>query len=202
VRLPRRRIGLAIAGTALIGATLFEVKKQGIARWEEAVFRRANEAPDAWRTPVRAVMQAGTFGTVPVAAAVAALAGRRGLALRLLAGGTLAWFGAKAIKPIGGRERPEQVLEGVRLREGIEGDLGWVSGHTTVATTMALIAADDLPTWARPVLASVVTTAGFGRMYVGAHLPHDLLGGAGLGMVIAALLPSSLHRQRADIDVD
>jgi undecaprenyl-diphosphatase len=188
-----------MAGTALIGTTLVEVKKHGIARWEEALFRRANEAPDAWRTPVRVVMQAGTLGTVPGAAAVAALTGRRGLALRLLAGGALAWFGAKAIKPIGGRERPEQVLGGVRIRERIEGDLGWVSGHTTVATTMALIAADELPAWSRPVLAGVVATAAFGRMYVGAHLPHDLLGGAGLGMVITALFPLPGRRRHGRV---
>jgi membrane-associated phospholipid phosphatase len=36
------------------------------------------------------------------------------------------------------------------------------------------------------VLAGVVATTAFGRMYVGAHLPLDLVGGAGLGMMIAA----------------
>ncbi len=62
--------------------------------------------------------------------------------------GTAAWLGAKAIKPYGGRERPSGVLgDGVHLREGIEGDLGWVSGHTAVATTLALVLADDLPGW-------------------------------------------------------
>jgi membrane-associated phospholipid phosphatase len=32
---------------------------------------------------------------------------------------------------------------------------------------------------------------GFGRMYVGAHLPHDLVGGLGLGMMISSGLPTS-----------
>ncbi len=138
--------------------------------------------------PVRAVMQAGTFATVPVAAGVALLAGRRRFAGRLLLGGTAAWLGAKALKPLGGRERPAGVVEGVRIREGIEGDLGWVSGHAAVATTLAMIAAEELPAWSGPILAGVVAATGFGRIYVGAHLPHDVVGGVGLGMVISALV--------------
>lgn len=192
----RRRIALAAAGTTLLGVTYAEVRKPGTARWEETLFRRANDAPDAWRIPVRVVMQAGTLGTVPAAAAVAAVAGRRWLAARLLAGGALAWFGAKAVKPLGGRERPEQVIGTVRVREDIAGDLGWVSGHATVATALALLARDELPVWTAPVLAGVVAAVGFGRMYVGAHLPHDLVGGVGLGMVIAALLPTMPEQRR------
>ena len=41
----------------------------------------------------------------------------------------------------------------------------------------------------RPVLIGVVGTVGLGRMYVGAHLPHDIVGGAGLGMMISAVIP-------------
>lgn len=101
----------------------------------------------------------------------------------------MAWVGAKLAKPFGGRERPEGVLHDVRIRERIEGDLGWVSGHTAVATTLAFVAGQELPRPARPVLAAIVGVVGFGRMYVGAHLPHDIVGGAGLGMMISALIP-------------
>ncbi len=127
-------------------------------------------------------MQAGTFGTVPAVAAVVLLTGRRPLAAKLAVGGTLAWVGAKAIKPYGGRARPAGVLPDVTTREGIEGDLGWISGHAAVSTTMAGILADDLPRL-RPLLAAVVLATAFGRMYVGAHLPHDTVGGAGLGLI-------------------
>jgi glycosyltransferase 2 family protein len=187
--MPGRRAAQAALGLGLIAGSWVEVRKPGIAPWEEAVFRRANEAPDSWRAPVWTVMQAGTLVAAPAAAAVAFVVGRRTLAGRLLAGGALAWFGAKAVKPMGGRERPGQVLGAVRIREGIEGDLGWVSGHAAVASTLALTAAPELPPAAAPLLAGVVATACFGRMYVGAHLPHDLIGGLGLGMVIAAAIP-------------
>jgi membrane-associated phospholipid phosphatase len=134
-------------------------------------------------------MQAGTVGTVPAVSVLAILAGRKRLAAGLAVGGTIAWMGAKLAKPFGGRARPQGVLPNVTLREGIEGDLGWVSGHTAVATTLAFIAGEELPRAARPVLAAIVGTVGFGRMYVGALLPHDVVGGAGLGLMISAVIP-------------
>ena len=188
-RLPRR-VARCTLGVALLAGSYAAVRKPGVAPAEVRVFRWANDADDRLRTPVRAVMQAGTFITVPAVAVVAFVAGRRSLALRALVAGTAAWFGAKAMKPYGGRERPHAVLgDSVHLREGIEGDLGWVSGHTAVAATLALVLADDLPGWAAPVLAAIGAVTVYGRMYVGAHLPHDLGGGAGLGLVLAGVTP-------------
>ena len=155
---------------------------------EERIFRAANGVSDSIVVPARALMQAGTFGSVPAAAVVALLARRRRLAAGLAVGGTAAWLLAKAAKPLGGRARPQGVLPDVRIREKIAGDLGWPSGHTAVATTLALVAAPDLSAWARPVLAGAVLSTGFGRMYVGAHLPLDLAAGAGLGMMIASVV--------------
>ncbi len=134
-------------------------------------------------------MQAGTVGTVPAVSVLALLAGRKRLAGSLALSGTIAWLGAKLAKPFGGRARPQGVLPDVTVREGIEGDLGWVSGHTAVATTLAFVAAEELPRAARPVLAAIVGTVGFGRMYLGAHQPQDVVGAAGLGMMISAAIP-------------
>jgi undecaprenyl-diphosphatase len=192
-----RRIGRVVLGGAMLAGSYTQVRRTDVSTYEEALFRLVNDADDRLRRPVRAVMQAGTFITVPAVAAVAFVAGRRGLALRVLAAGTAAWFGAKAIKPLGGRDRPAAVLgDAVHLREGIQGDLGWVSGHAAVSTTLALVLIDDLPSYMRPILAAIVAATGFGRMYVGAHLPHDLVGGAGLGFVIAGLTPGGTSAER------
>jgi len=87
----------------MLAGSYAEVRRPAPPAYEVRLFRFANDADDRIRIPVRAVMQAGTFITVPVAAAVAALAGRRPLALRILASGTAAWIGANRasrIKPI------------------------------------------------------------------------------------------------------
>jgi membrane-associated phospholipid phosphatase len=132
-------------------------------------------------------MQAGTFVTVPAVVAAAWLARRRDLGVRLALGGTAAWLLGKAVKPLGGRSRPRALVEDVRIRDRFGEDLGWVSGHAAVATTLALVARPELPSWSPPVLGGVVAAVGFGRMYVGAHLPLDLVGGAGLGLMLGSV---------------
>jgi membrane-associated phospholipid phosphatase len=184
-----RRVARFGLGVALLLGSLAEARRDRLPNYEEQAFRLANDATERIRVPVRGVMQAGTFGTVPAVSALALLFRRPRLAARLAAGGTLAWVVVKMIKPVGRRERPNGVLDDVTLRERIEGDLGWPSGHAAVSTTLAFVAAPELPRPARPVLAGIVATVGFGRMYVGAHLPQDIVGGAGLGMMISALIP-------------
>jgi membrane-associated phospholipid phosphatase len=184
-----RRLGRFTLGAGLFLVSLAEARRDRLPDYEERVFRTVNRASDRIRVPVRAIMQAGTFATVPAVSALALVTGRRRLAARLAVGGTIAWVGAKLVKPFGGRARPQGVLPDVTIREGIEGDLGWVSGHTAVATTLALVAAEELPPTARPLLVGIVGSVGFGRMYVGAHLPHDVVGGAGLGLMISATIP-------------
>ena len=192
---PRRALRFGV-GAALFFGSFVEAKGGRLPEYEERIFRDVNGASDRIRVPVRIIMQAGTFATVPAVAAVALLSGRRRMAASLLASGTVAWLGAKAAKPLAGRARPEGVIENVRVREEITGDLGWVSGHMAVATTLAFVGADALPRWARPVLLAVAAITGSGRMYVGAHLPHDVVGGAGLGMMISAFVPSQEYRAR------
>ena len=183
---PRRRWRLA-AGAALTGVSLLAARRPEVTAGEERIFRAANAVSDRVRAPVRAVMQVGTFVTVPTVAAIAWAAHRRSLATALALGGTASWLAAKTLKRVGGRARPAGALAEVVLRERITGELGWPSGHTAVATTLAAILAPELPAAATPALAGIVAVVGFGRMYVGAHLPHDIVGGAGVGLIVSAV---------------
>jgi undecaprenyl-diphosphatase len=182
-----RGIGSIVVGAALLEASRRLARRPEVGRVEEDVFRAANGASDRLRVPVRAIMQAGTFVTVPLAAGAALALGRRDLAERLAIGGTTAWFLARRVKPLAGRPRPALVLDQVRIREGIEGNLGWVSGHAAVSTTLAAIVAPETTRPVRLVLAGIVTITGFGRMYVGAHLPLDIVGGVGVGLIVSGI---------------
>jgi membrane-associated phospholipid phosphatase len=184
---------------AILGLTMFEGSRVAAIRGavdprEEDLFRAANRADDRIRLPVRVVMQAGTYGTVPASAGLVLALGRRRLAGQLAVTGTAAWLLAKAAKPMAARARPDRLLEGVSTRESIGGDLGWLSGHVAVSTALGLTLSPALPWIGRAMLAGAVVTTAFGRMYVGAHLPLDLVGGAGLGMMVAVAVRLAFER--------
>ena len=85
---------------------------------------------------------------------------------------------ALVVKQRVGRGRPGWLLEGVESREvfGAE-SLGFPSGHAAVAAALDRGGAVHLSRrWAIAAVLLAVAVM-FGRMYVGAHLPLDLVGG-------------------------
>src|SRR2546430_5866619 len=91
------------------------------------------------------------------------------------------------------------LLEGVMEREAFAPmSLGYPSGHAAVAWAITIIVIAYLGRpWqiAAGVLAIIVP---FYRMYVAAHLPLDLLGGAALGVTVASLVNLLLLRPAED----
>jgi membrane-associated phospholipid phosphatase len=154
---------------------------------EVAVFRALNDGPEVLRRPNWALMLGGTLGAVPAASAVALVARRRRLAVHLAVGGTSAYVLAKVVKPYVGRPRPGSLLEDVTFRDEIGGNQGWISGHAAVSSTLALTAGPSMPAAARVGAYAWSAIVGAGRMYAGAHMPLDVAGGYGLGLMIAAL---------------
>jgi membrane-associated phospholipid phosphatase len=113
--------------------------------------------------------------------------GRPQVARTLALAGTGVWAGAKLVKRGIGRGRPALHVEGVQIRGSEERGLGYPSGHTAVAFCVAAIADAEVPPAARPGVWALAATVGLARIYVGAHLPLDVVGGAALGLTVGAL---------------
>jgi undecaprenyl-diphosphatase len=64
---------------------------------------------------------------------------------------------------------------------------GYPSGHTTVAFAVATLVAGSLRGRWRVVPYVLATLVGIGRLYFGAHLPLDVVGGALLGVAVGTL---------------
>jgi undecaprenyl-diphosphatase len=155
---------------------------------EVEIFRGANELPSEAFPAIWTVMQYGTFGTVPVAAGVALAARRPRLAVSIAAGGTAAWVTAKLAKRVVARGRPASIVDGVQIRGMEEGDEGFPSGHAAVSTAITVVTWPEVSTGWRAALGALTGLVPVGRMYVGAHLPLDLVGGAALGLAIGSAI--------------
>ncbi len=182
-RVSRNVAGLVLGVASLIGAAALAQRRRS--RAEIRLFRLANELPDAAYGAIWVPMQYGTFATVPAAAVLALARGRPRLALSIGAGGTAAWVAAKAVKPVVDRGRPASIIEGVVQRGNEEGDEGFPSGHAAVSAALTVVSWPYLSDGSQLTAAALSAIVPLARMYVGAHLPLDVVGGSALGLAIA-----------------
>jgi len=195
---PRVRL---TAGTAALLVTALAARRHQVGPGEAAAFRAVNDLPGWLYPPAWTVMQLGALGAAPAAAGAALLAGDRELAGRLLAGGTSAWALSKVVKRLVRRPRPAGLLAGTRRRGPEPAGLGYLSGHAGVAVALGTAAYPRLGPGGRALTLAAVPVVGLTRIYVGAHLPLDVAGGAALGLAIDAALSLASRggRNRPDV---
>jgi len=185
-----RRAGdvIAAAVSGVVFAAAARGASSGVSAPERGLFERAYRTPEWVDTALWAPMQAGN-ALAPVVVGAGAWAAWRDWrpAAGSAAVGLSAWWLAKGVKVIVERGRPAAELPNVGLRSSapVEG-LGFVSGHTTVAFTLATVLRPyQSPPW-RAATAGLAATVAFARVHVGAHLPLDVVGGAALGVLLGS----------------
>ena len=188
----RRDLPRLIAGAAALAAT-GTLARRGVSETEAQVFRWANDLPDEAFRAMWVPMQYGTFATVPVLAGLALLRRRPRRAAAVGLAGTAAWILAKVIKPAVGRGRPVSGLAGVHLRGKEQGDLGFPSGHAAVSAALTVVAWPYVANRFRPTVGALTAVVPFARMYVGAHLPLDVIGGSALGLAVGSAVSLALR---------
>ncbi|HET9443475.1 MAG TPA: phosphatase PAP2 family protein [Acidimicrobiales bacterium] len=189
--------GLRLAvGAAGLAATAALARRRQVGAREDRMFRAANDLPDCLYAPVWPVMQLGNLAAAPLAAGAALLAGERELAGRLLAGGSASWALSKVVKRAVGRARPAALLPRTRRRGREQSGLGYLSGHAAVAVALGAAALPHLGRRARLPVLVAMPVVGLCRLYVGAHLPLDVIGGASLGLAVEAAVAAVGGAQR------
>jgi membrane-associated phospholipid phosphatase len=193
----RRLTTLALAaGVGIAVTTTVVARRRVVHPAERQVFHAVNNLPRALAVPITVVMQAGSLPAVFVVAAAEHLARRRRLSLASAVAGTAVWAGCKALKKSVGRGRPTDHLENPTIRGAAQRGLGFPSGHAAVSVTLAGVLAPVLPVPAQLAVWAVAATTAVARVSVGAHLPLDVIGGAGVGLAVASAARLALDHNR------
>jgi membrane-associated phospholipid phosphatase len=199
----RRRADVVVlcAAAALLGVSLLIMgRADRVADEERAVFHAVNDLPAWLRTVVEPVMQLGWFGAVLIVSVGALAIGflthrpRRGAAVALAVGvaGGGAYLVAKLAKHAVNRGRPGDMLQEVRIRGVPASGLGFPSGHAAVSTAIVLVILPYLVWRWRWALLALPLIVAFARVYVGAHLPLDVVAGVAIGAVCASVMNLAL----------
>ena len=188
----RRRRGdvitLAGALTVIVVALLMLGRIDRVPEAERSAFHAINGLPGTINVVVTPLMFLGTLAAVPVYMVVSGLFRKFRLGFVVGIAGLGAYLLARAGKHAIGRGRPGEIFDQVHLRDVNASGLGFPSGHAAVAAAVVVAALPYLPRrWRGPLLLFPAFMA-FARVYVGAHLPLDVVSGAAIGTATAAVL--------------
>jgi membrane-associated phospholipid phosphatase len=186
--LERRRLDVAwvVSGAAVLAATAVAVGDGDVPPWEEALFHAINGLPSWLESPAQVVELIGALWIGPAVAGVALIVFRKPrLAVAAIAATASKLVLERVVKLVVERQRPgvstpDAITRGVPVR-----GLAFVSGHAILLSALAGIVSPYLPRRWKLAPWGVVALVCIARVYLGAHNPLDVIGGAGLGIAIA-----------------
>ena len=194
---------LLAVGLGLVVASSIVAASGEVPAFEADVFHLVNDLPEFLRWPMWVFQLPGLL-LAPLAAAIVALAFRKWwLALALVLVIPLKLFIEKQIiKALVSRQRPAtSICEGDltcgNFRDVSTRGESFVSGHAIIAWAIAVLAAPSLPRWGTIAIYAIAVLNSVARVYLGAHAPLDVIGGAGAGIVLGAGLHLLVVRSKS-----
>ena len=163
---------------------------------ERAVFHAVNGLPEWLYGPMLLFQYLGVLA-MPLVVAAGALALRRwrlAAALVLVVPAKLAL--ERVVKLLVERERPGTTVPDAILHGVPSAGLSFTSGHAIITFAIAGLLALVLPRRWGIVAFVLATLNAVARVYLGAHNPLDVVGGAAIGLAIAAVLDLALDVAR------
>jgi membrane-associated phospholipid phosphatase len=156
--------------------------------WELSLFHGINgrgDVPSPFWWPV---MQFGSLGGALLLTLAVALVWDRRLGVLVGAATGLAWSVAELLKSGIGRPRPGSLGIDLVLRSPEATGTGFPSGHAAVVFAASVVMLACISGWWRLLPIGVATFVALARVYVGVHLPLDVVGGAAVGVVVGLLV--------------
>jgi undecaprenyl-diphosphatase len=181
---------IAVSGLAVLAGAGLIASNGRVGAVERWVFHAVNGLPEWLYRPLWIFQQLGNIVVALLIGLFLAVVLRRPklAAATVLAVGAKLWL-EQAVKSVVERTRPGTSVGDAILRGQVSADgLSFVSGHAVIAVAMATALSAVLPRRWRALVWILVALNGLTRIYVGAHNPLDIIGGAGLGLLIGGPL--------------
>jgi len=186
------------AGVAVATVSALIASSGEVAGWEASIFHAINDLPDWLEQPMWLFQLAGLLFVPLVVAAVAAYFRKWWLVAGLVLLVPLKLIVEKAVvKQLVERERPGTTICGYpddfdeicgNFRDVPLEGLSFVSGHAIIAWGVAALLWPVLPGRWRWLPIAIATLNAIARVYLGAHNPLDVIGGAAIGIALGALI--------------
>lgn len=175
-----------------MAALLFSVvtilsRGEEISQLEIAIFRGVYGLPDFLHSLFVFITQFGSVYVLGILLLVFLIKRHHHVALRLLLTGTLAYTMAGVAKDLWGRVRPYDFFTDIVSLDALVRGPGYPSGHAAMATALALTLGYYWHNKYRWVVAALIIGVSLSRMYLGVHLPLDVVGGFAIGWAAYAL---------------
>lgn len=194
----KRLILWGLTCLSLFGVSLLAVGPNGAMNsYERLVFDAIYGLPD-WTAPFfRTITFLGSIWLVMGLVIGLAIAKRLAVAARLGLAVGVASLATVAIKEFIMRPRPFYLLEFVENRDLPTVGFGFPSSHAAIAFAAALLLMHFAPKSYRIWLVGAAALVAVSRIYLGVHVPLDVVAGAaigGLSVVIVQLIPRIPHK--------
>ena len=184
----RRDVVVLVASLAVFGVCAVVAADGRVGPLERALFHAVNGLPDWLYQPMLLSQYLGVLA-MPLVVALGALVFRRWrLAAALVLVVPLKLATERLVKLLVQRERPGTTVGDAVLRGVHPAGLSFVSGHAIITFAIAGLLALVLPRRWALVAFVLATLNAVARVYLGAHNPLDVVGGAAVGLAIAATL--------------
>jgi membrane-associated phospholipid phosphatase len=192
----RRDVVVLVASLAAFAVCAVVAADGRVGPVERATFHAVNGLPEWLYQPMVVFQYLGVLA-MPLVVATGALAFRRWrLAAALVLVVPLKLALERVVKLLVQRERPGTTVPDAILRGVHPAGLSFVSGHAIITFAIAGLLALVLPRRWGVVAFVLATLNAVARVYLGAHNPLDVGGGAAVGLAIAAALDLVLYVAR------
>jgi undecaprenyl-diphosphatase len=184
----RRDVIVLLASLAVFAVCTVAVADGRVGPAERAVFHAVNGLPGWLYRPMLLAQYLGVLA-MPLVVALGALLFRRWrLAAALVLVVPLKLALERVPKQLVQRERPGTTVPDAILRGVHPGGLSFTSGHAIITFAIAGLLLLVLPRRWGVVAFVLAGLNAVARVYLGAHNPLDVVGGAAIGLAIAATL--------------